>query len=158
MVDSSSVMFEMTEFVNKCIQNGELTKDNCTNKEITSKLLTKFMDGKNLQRPKVRPIWYEIVKKSMLDNFNVSIDESTINEQKIGSYTEKAKDEIKQQIKNVMMSYNGNWVIDSFGTNRKEKIVKFISFKFNLDEIESRKLYNEILHDLAEMDVKPYGQ
>ena len=57
------------------------------------------------------------------------------------------------------MSYNGNWVIDSFGGNSKDKIVKFIWFKFNLiNKTHIEMLYDEILHELAEMNIRPYGQ
>lgn len=168
MMTDSSLEFEITEFMNKCIQNGKLTKYNCTNNAIIAKLVSEFMreSETRMPRPKVRMIWYEVMRKQMMNDSDVSIDESAMNE-KIDSSTEKSDipfirakdDKLKQQIKNVMMSYDGNWVIDSFGTNRKEKIVKFIWFKFNLINTEHiEMLYDEILHELAEMDIRPYGQ
>ena len=81
MVDLN-VVFDITEFVKECIQNGELTKDNYTSNTITSKLLTQFMKRTNLVRPKIYPIWKEVIRKSMLNGIDVSIDKSAMNEQK----------------------------------------------------------------------------
>ena len=69
MVDLN-VVFDITEFVKECIQNGELTKDNYASNAITSKLLTQFMKGTNLVRPKIYPIWKEVVRKSMLNGID----------------------------------------------------------------------------------------
>ena len=84
MMTDSSIKFEITEFVNKCIQNGELTKDNYANIMINAVLLRRFIRMKEtgLPRPKLRKLWDEVIKKQMLANFNVSIDKPTMNEQK----------------------------------------------------------------------------
>lgn len=60
--DSESTKQQLSQYVAELVESGELTSENYTKNAVTSKLLTKFMDGKNLPRPKVRPIWEETIK------------------------------------------------------------------------------------------------
>ena len=60
--DSESTKQQLSKYVAELVESGKLTAENYTKNAVTSKLLTSFMDGKNLPRPKVRPIWEETIK------------------------------------------------------------------------------------------------
>ena len=60
--DAESTKQQLSEYVAELVDSGELTAENYAKNNVTSKLLTRFMDGKNLPRPKVRPLWEEAIK------------------------------------------------------------------------------------------------
>ena len=55
--------------------------------------------------------------------------------------------------------YNDNWIIDSFDENRKKKIVKYVWYLLHKNEkIEHiEDIYEKVLYDLTQKDVKSYG-
>ena len=53
---------QISQFIAELVEEGQLTSENYTKTSSTSKFLTKFMDGKDIPRPKIRPIWEEMIK------------------------------------------------------------------------------------------------
>ena len=70
----------------------------------------------------------------------------------------KRNEKIKHYIICAMKSYGGNWVIDSFGDVRMNNIIKFVWYKLekNVDKQCISECYDEVLKELAEVDVKPF--
>lgn len=89
----------------------------------------------------------------------IEFEQMTFNNNEEELKEKQTYENLKQAIKTVMMSYNGNWVIDSFGKRRREKIINFIRHKFKSTfEEKIIKAYDELLDELAEIDIKPYGE
>ena len=67
---------------------------------------------------------------------------------------------IKNDIIKTFQSYKGNWVVDSFDEDRQKKVLSYITHKYkdNMNPNEIEKIFAISLNEIAQIDVKPYGQ
>ena len=65
---------------------------------------------------------------------------------------------IHDQTINAFKSYKGNWVMNAFNSQRQEEVFNYISHKVNtIDRKKLKQVFEQIINEISQIDVKPYG-
>lgn len=105
MVDLSIAIFEIQEFVDRCVQDGRLTKDNYEKVLFNNRLLKEFLSGRNIKELYVRHYWYDVIKSTMYGHIDPFITNTAKRVKMIYSSIEEF---FNQRVKDNSLKYNEN--------------------------------------------------
>ena len=92
--------------------------------------------------------------KNVISEYEKKIEELTtpVNSDSLFS-------DVKLHIINAFKSYGGNWLMDAYDETRQQTVYNYIVHKFkDIEQDVLVELMKEALNELAEMNVKPYGE
>ena len=66
---------------------------------------------------------------------------------------------IHDQVINVLKSYGGNWVMNTFSTQRQDEVLNYLYHRYKtISKSGIKKAFESILDELSNINLKPFGE